>query len=274
MAVTIIDSRNRAAFENLISRRVFRMLGDPQILALGSVDGEGLASGALVCRLDADNVMELVWLFIAESRRGQGMASELLDSLFAAMDACNMPDLYGLIPVNGQTEELRRFLELKEFSFEPVTDDLVSMPVESLLTRLRMFEKVPFEATPLDQIPRRYVNRVLGQKNAKGAALLGRSGLTACCPCSCGVMRDGELEGLMLFLPREEGDGVALVVAEAADSVMMSKMLYHSLRKMQKTMPAGAMLTIATLNGLGVGMSKLQGVEATVHPVVCVSYAL
>ena len=109
MEITVINEQNRSYFESLMPESLWQQAD----LILGAIDG-GAACGILAAA-EADTILEILYLYVAEPHRRRGAATELLEGLHQLGQDSRMDGEVCQYTIDATSEELDRCLSRNLF---------------------------------------------------------------------------------------------------------------------------------------------------------------
>lgn len=275
MTPVVIKAENKEYFQNLISRSIQDRMNEPDIFALGAVDEGGKACAVLFCRIGEDGRAELLWIYTAEEQRRQGAALLLFQVLCRVLKERNYTEIYCLMADDEENDDLMFFLMNYGFDFSSVAADLMTVKVNALCRWLEKNNVSIGKCCAIKDIPKGYIYSYVQdtyKKDSSAFPLLDvENGLHDFHPCSCGIIEDEKLVGLTLLLPRENGDGVAMVFHDTRKPIWAAQMLKFTACHVEKHCSSEALFTFATLDGRGKIMQSLLQEECIITPLTYAS---
>ena len=238
------------------------MAEDGEVLYVGAADETGLPSGVMVVCLHKGSAAQILYLYVLPSKRRSGCMKGMLETITPILKGMKYTKLYMILAKTKEgevSEELKGFCDACRAEYKLIIGHVVSLPVSLVLKKLprksgdcvltgdispRVFEGVFMDMD--EDIYRRvmYFNR-------EGVPLN-----LAFDPVSCCALKDDRPEGALLFVPREDRKGVALIYMKGADGRLLLKMLGRSVNEALLRYGEEAFISFSTDNGFGREMGQ------------------
>lgn len=252
MDLTLLTEQNRAAFSSFLPTEVYEQLTAPEAVAIGAVDEAGTAVGAAVAVVSGE-WLELVWIYVHEPARNQGVAGRMLERLI--LSAFELEEIRGvtarfggelyLSPVHSLLK--RRYFLIRE---EPL--GVYAVTVGDVKENSFFAERAhPKGTLSLGELPAYTLSQF--EKKLMGS----EAGVPLELPvnwsaydqgCSVGYVREGELRGILLFTPEEDGLELSLAYADPGEGAALSAMLRAAGKKLTETKAPDTKISLAALN--------------------------
>lgn len=275
MSTLILHKNNREHFRNLISSSVFEQIGEPGILAMGSVNEKKQAVGAMVCRFNASANIQVIWLYVEENSRGKGYGSELYSGLIRASKG-SYERILCIFEDDEKYDDILFFMMAQpNTTFVPVTEDLVSVSAKDIYDKVSVHCKNNKNLEGINDIPgfliKSEIQNMSNEEIKKNAPLLDTPlNIDLYSDGSCGIVEKDQLKGMLLCRATTQDKHYAVTFFDnkMPSPVPILQMLTYATKELLKK-AADSMLTISTLNGFGKAVSKLADGNAVNTVLTC-----
>lgn len=274
MKAVVVDGKNQIFFKNLTSKEVYDRIGGTGVLSVGAVDESGAALGVAVVLLDAEQLGQLLWLYVAEECRRQGVATFLYETVSQAIRTRGYRKLFSVFRDETDRDDVLFFMMMQPNTmFVPVTDDIVVIPAQGLNEKLKGANVSTASCLDFNRIPSFSIRNLMDQMSTEEKEKSGlfdedAKGYSGYRDCSCGILEQKDLKGLFMVHNTEDVRQYVLdyFISQGGGAKALLGMLRYSVEKMLEN-SAQAELTIATMDGLGdaVGTIVKEQAKAVVY---------
>ena len=269
METTIIDKDNLQYFKTLLLPEALQKLQtDAPVFALGAVD-DGMACGALTGGPQGSSFF-IDSLFVSPSCRGRGAGTALLNELARiASEQEKLRELRCAYTIDSADHTtLGPFLRGRGFTFEPVDDPVVAVPLE-VLERLTFYKNTQSvcRVYTLAELPDNLL-RILDKRLALEGGQLLETPLDQAPldrECSTVTLKNEEIDACLL-LEKIRRDRFSLAYADAGSTIgsgtVFSSMLITSYRAALKKYPTDTQILIQPVTALSQALVARLAPEA------------
>jgi GNAT superfamily N-acetyltransferase len=261
MITTVLKPGNRGLFRNLISDRIWARLDEPEVFSLGAVTEDGVVVGTLCAELGPDSA-DIIWLYIAESHRGRGLGTQLLETFFSGLAAdADTKEVFLFFPDHTDYEDLFYFLCMAGFLVEPISADGVYSVKVKKLTDSKLLQRPGTAAGAmfLKAVPDIYLKIFNSLRRPQDALVEFPLDKNEYLPCSMAYIRDNEIRGLLLFTREGRGRDANMVYAwsRKGEKNAAGAMLVGAGKAMARLLPPDASIHFATLNEVSRAIARM-----------------
>jgi ribosomal protein S18 acetylase RimI-like enzyme len=253
MGVLVLSEDNKEAFVSYAPSFIFDDISEPGALALGTYDDEtSVATGILVALVNR-GYLEILWLYVGESYRGQGFAKEMLERL---MDVTTQESAISAITVDIDAEsdstEALALLNRCGFDITDSTESVYSLTVGMLADNhfLNDTRKGGVHVVPI-QVIQAYTRSAFDKK-----LMINDVGLPIELPipwgnydskCSVGYIDENELQGILLFTKLDDSLELSFAYVAAGHNAAFASMLHEACLLVTKAYDYDMPVTISAL---------------------------
>lgn len=258
MKAVIVNGSNQTFFKNLTTAEIYEKISSTGVLSVGAVDENGAAIGIAVILLDGGQTAQLLWIYVAEERRQEGVGTFLYETVVKGVRTRGYEKLFSVFRDEEDRDDLMYFLMMQvNTMFVPVTEDIVVIPAAGLNQKLESAGITSSTCLEYGRIPSFSIRKLLQNMSEKEKE---KAGIVSDMPadfsqyrdCSCGILKEKELTGLLMVKNTADEEKYILdyFVSRGSGPQELLKMFKYAVEKMLRRSPK-AELTVASLNGLG-----------------------
>ena len=260
-----ITEKELSFFEPLLpENRWDYMEDDGELLFIGAADGEGVPAGILVLCVYREYLAQLLHIFVRPSLRRQGLGKGMLDFVLPVLKNAGIKVLHTIAAKSKEgegQEDLLSFLDSFGAGYRMITDHMVSLPAKGVLRKLPSSGK---HCAYMETVPESDLEQALMQEEAdifgRVYYFVERGGGTitqACDPVSCVYRENGEIVGMMFFVPRVDKKGTVLIFMKGKDARCLYDMFSFSAHKAIEEYGEEGIISFAAVNNIGKEMGQL-----------------
>lgn len=264
MNAVVVNRENKKPFQNLMSVEAYESIGESAVLTVGAVNDEGLATGVIVIRLNANKTATLEWIYVAPEKRREGIGTFLYDTIKEQL-LLQKYDIFCTVYHDGEdSADMESFFKKqKNMQIELLDTDIRVVKVRELAEKLLDYKVSERKCEPVKDVPlyqiKKFVNSLSQAKKEQAGELYEfDSNYEAYKEASCALVTRGKVRGLFWVRKSDDKNHYVLdfVVNQTRDKYSVIRMMLCSARQIILNNPE-AVLDISTLNTFGIIVEKL-----------------
>lgn len=252
-------------FIPLMDERAKRLCRDDEsILKAGAVNDDGIPSGVLLLGIHIEGFGDIRYMYTSVPERRKGLMRGMFEFLSPVLSKCGIQNLYLLRieTLEGECEaSIKGFCKGMGGVVELVSDHMVSVSAREVIKKTgKRSDRCCSLLTLHPMLMREAINKVEESATLRVYYFLSMNNddiIRAFDPASSAILKEDSIDEFMLFVPREDDQGVTLVYMYGRDSRSLAMMLGHAAESAVERFGEDARISFVAINGIGEGMGKL-----------------